>query len=131
MKIHIAVDVFGFPYAIGASTANVTDRDGMIELFTQPYYPLSRFEKLLLDGAYTGEEFADAIKALTGAEVEVVKRPEMKKFVIIPKRWIVERSFGWLDKCRLLWKNCERLLSSTLSFVKLAFLSVLLKRFQC
>ena len=129
VKIHIMVDVLGLPYALGITTANVTDRDGALELFTQPYYPLSRLEKLLFDGAYTGDDFADRIKALVGAEVEIAKRSELHKFVVMPKRWIVERSFGWLDKCRLLWKNCERLLSSTLSFVKLAFLSVLLKRF--
>jgi transposase len=108
----------------------VSDRDGMIEMFSQPYYPLPRFEKLLLDGAYTGDDFAREIKELTGAEVEVVKRSDLPGFVVIPKRWIVERSFGWLDKCRLLWKNCERKLVSTLAFVKLAFLSVLLRRFE-
>jgi transposase len=129
VKIHIAVDIFGFPYALGISTADVTDRAGALDLFTQPYYPLARLEKLLFDGAYEGEDFAKEIKKLVGAEVEIAKRSEMHKFVVIPKRWIVERSFGWLDKCRLLWKNCERLLSSTLSFVKFAFLSVLLKRF--
>ena len=75
----------------------------------------------MFDGAYTGEEFADKIKGLTGAEVEVVKRSELHKFAVIPKRWVVERSFGWLDKCRLLWKNCEGKLASTLAFVKLAF----------
>lgn len=130
VKIHAAVDVFGFPYAVVITTANVNDRDGAIGLFSQPYYPLSRLEKILFDGGYTGEDFAKKIKRLTGAEVEVVTRPEMHKFVVIPKRWVVERSFGWLDKCRLLWKNCERLLSSTLSFVKFAFLSILLKRFD-
>ena len=84
----------------------------------------------MVDGAYTGDDFADNIKDLVGAEVEVVKRSELQKFAVIPKRWIVERSFAWLDKCRLLWKNCERKLSSTLAFVKLAFLSVLLRRFK-
>ena len=123
------MDVLGFPYLVGVTTANVTDRDGAIELFNQPYYPLPRLEKLLFDGAYTGDDFADKIKVLVGADVEIAKRSDLHKFVVIPKRWIVERSFGWLDKCRILWKNCERLLSSTLSFVKFAFLSVLLKRF--
>jgi len=84
VKIHIAVDVLGFPYAIGVTTANVNDRDGAIALFSQTYYPLSRLEKLLFDGGYTGEEFAKAIKELTGADVEVVTRPEMHKFVVIP-----------------------------------------------
>ena len=98
-------------------------------MFSQPYYPLTRLEKLLFDGAYTGEDFASKIKQLVGAEVEIAKRSDLHKFAVIPKRWIVERSFGWLDKCRLLWKNCERLLLSTLNFVKLAFISIILKRF--
>lgn len=130
MKIHIAVDILGFPYALGVTTANVTDRDGAIELFSKPYYYSPRLEKILFDGAYTGDDFAEKIKDSIGAEVEVVKRSDLHSFVVLPKRWIVERSFGWLDKCRLLWKNCEGLLSSTLCFVKLAFVSVLLRRFK-
>jgi transposase len=47
----------------------------------------------------------------------------------MPKRWIVERSFGWLDKCGRLWKNCERLIETTLNMVKPAFVSLLLKRY--
>ena len=130
MKIHIAVDILGFPYAVGVSTANVSDRDGAVAIFSQPYYYSPRLEKILFDGAYTGDDFADKIRELVGTEIEIVKRNELHKFVVIPKRWIVERSFGWLDKCRLLWKNCERKLSSTLAQVKLAFLSVLLRRFN-
>jgi len=130
VKIHTAVDILGFPYALGVTTANVSDRDGAIAIFTQPYYTSPRLTKILFDGAYTGDEFADKIKALVGADVEVVKRSELHTFVVIPKRWVVERSFGWLDKCRLLWKNCERKLASTLAFVKFAFLSVLLRRFK-
>ena len=129
MKIHAAVDILGFPYVLGVTTANVTDRDGAVAIFSQPYYYSPRLEKILFDGAYTGDDFADMIQDLVGAEVEVVKRSELHQFVVIPKRWIVERSFGWLDKCRLLWKNCERKLSSTLAQVKFAFLSVLLRRF--
>ncbi|WP_239224857.1 transposase, partial [Comamonas aquatica] len=47
---------------------------------------------------------------------------------VMPKRWIVERSFAWLDKNRRLWKNCERLLNTSLQFVHLAFLALLLRR---
>ncbi len=70
-------------------------------------------EKVLVDGSYTGEMFAKEIKDLLGAEVEVAKRSELHNFVVIPKRWVVERSFSWLEKCRRLWKNCERLFSSS------------------
>jgi transposase len=68
----------------------------------------------LRDGGYVGENYAAQIKALTGAEVEVAKRSELHKFGVMPKRWIVERTFGWLDKCRRLWKNRERLIETTL-----------------
>jgi transposase len=108
----------------------MSDRDGAITIFSKPHYASPRLTKILFDGAYTGDEFANKIKDLIGAEVEVVKRNELHTFVVIPKRWIVERSFGWLDKCRLLWKNCERRFSSTLASVKFAFLSVLLRRFE-
>ncbi|MDR2699790.1 MAG: transposase [Nitrososphaerota archaeon] len=53
----------------------------------------------------------------------------MHKFVVLPKRWIVERSFGWLEDYRLLWKICERKIPNTLQATKLAFISLLLRRY--
>ena len=82
--------------------------------------------KILCDGGYAGKNFA---KAVIDATVEVVKRSEQHKFVVIPKRWIVERSLGWLDHFRRLWKNCERKLHTTHQMVILAFISVLLRRY--
>ena len=66
-------------------------------------------------------------KAL-GATVQVAKRNELHTFVVIPQRWVVERSFAWLQKCRRLYKNCERLLNTSLQFIHLAFLVLLLRR---
>jgi transposase len=129
IKIHIAVDVLGFPYATFITTANVSDRQGAILMFDNDNHFIGKFKTLLCDGGYTGEDFANAIFELTGAIVQVAKRSELHTFAVIPKRWIVERSFGWLDKCRRLWKNCERLIQNTLNMVKFAFLSILLKRF--
>jgi len=116
-------------YAISVTTADITDRNGAVGMFTQSALYLPTLEKVLCDGSYTGEDFAIKIKALTKAEAEITKRSELHKFVVMPKRWIVERTFGWLDKCRRLWKNCERLIETTLNMVKLAFISVVLKRF--
>lgn len=129
VKLHIAVDVFGFPYAALVTTANVTDRDGAVLMFKTDGFCPKAFKKALVDGSYTGHSFAETLFNLTCATVEVAKRSELHKFAVILKRWIVERSFGWLDKCRILWKNCQRYLESTLSLAKLAFLSILLKRF--
>ena len=89
---------------------------------------LWQVENSLVDGGYSGEPFAKAIKGLLGASVEVVKRSELHKFAVIPKRWVVERSFAWLEKCRRLWKNCERKLSTSLAMIELAFVRLLLVR---
>jgi transposase len=114
------------------TTANVTDRDGAVEM-TEYYCDvtgnLRSVQKYLVDGGYTGENFATQIKNLVGAEVEVAKRNELHTFAVIPKRWVVERSFGWLDKCRRLWKNCERKLQNTFQMVTLAFIRLLLNRY--
>jgi transposase len=83
----------------------------------------------LCDGGYTGEKFAERVKTILGARVEIVKRSELHTFVVLPKRRVVERSFGWLDKCRRLWKNCERKPNPSLQMVVLAFLGLLLRRF--
>ena len=111
------------------TTANTTDRDGALSMIGYAAPNLSKCLKVLVDSAYTGENFANNIKELIGAEVEIIKRTELQKFVVLPKRWIVERSFGWLEDYRLLWKNCERKIHNTLQAVKMAFISLLLRRY--
>jgi transposase len=123
------VDILGLPYASIVTTANVTDRNGAIEMFSQPLFSLPTLKAILCDGGYSGENFADKINELTGARVEIAKRSEIHTFAVIPKRWVVERTFGWLDKCRRLWKNCERKIENTLNMVKFAFVSLMLKRY--
>ena len=120
------------PHAIMVTTADVTDRNGaiqMVEYYCDVTENLSQVKKLLVDGGYTGQNFAHEIKRISGAEVEVVKRNELHTFSDRPNRWVVERSFGWLDKCRRLWKNCERLLHNSFQMFSLAFIRIILKRF--
>ena len=100
IKRHIAVDTQGLPHAIHVTTANVTDRAGALAMFDRRRANLSQVQNVLVDGGYTGKPFATAVQSLLGASVEVVKRNELHTFVVLPKRWVVERSFGWLEKCR-------------------------------
>jgi transposase len=129
IKRHILVDTQGLPHAIAVTTADVTDRQGALNAIGQYVENLSEVSSVLTDGGYTGQSFADAVFALIGATVQVVKRSDLHTFSVIPKRWVVERSFAWLEKCRRLWKNTERLLNTSLQFVNLAFLALLLRRF--
>lgn len=89
---------------------------------------LADVKNVLVDGGYSGEKFSLEIKSIIGANVEVAKRSELHKFVVIPKRWVVERSFAWLEKCRRLWKNCERKINTSFQMVVLAFVALLLRR---
>ena len=129
IKRHIAVDTQGLPHAIHITTANITDREGAIETFALHKQSLDEVENILVDGGYTGENFANAVQDLLGSRVTVAKRSELHTFKVIPKRWVVERSFAWLEKCRRLWKNCERKLNTSFNMVVLAFVALLLKRF--
>jgi len=129
IKRHIAVDTNGFPHAIGVTTADVTDRNGALKIFESHKKNLSEVLNTLADGGYSGENFAIAVKEILGCTVEIAKRNELHTFAVIPKRWVVERCFAWLEKCRRLWKNCERKLNTSLQMAVLAFAVLLLKRF--
>jgi len=128
IKRHIAVDTQGLPHALAVTTADVTDRDGALRAMDRSKPNLELVESILVDGGYTGQPFADGVMERIEATVQVVKRNQLHTFVVLPKRWIVERSFGWLEKCRRLWKNCERKLNTSLQMIHLAFLKLLLKR---
>lgn len=90
---------------------------------------LQKVVNVLVDGGYQGKPFADKVQDEIGASVEVVKRSELHTFKVLPKRWVVERSFGWLEKCHRLWKNPEYYLNTSLQMMVLAFVALLLKRF--
>ena len=129
IKRHIAVDTQGLPHALGVTTAEVTDRAGALAMFDRHKSSLSKVINVLADGGYTGAPFADGVKQRLGASVEIAKRNELHTFAVMPKRWVVERPFSWLEKCRRLWKNCERKLETSLQFMVLAFLALLLRRY--
>ncbi len=129
IKLHILVDTSGLPHALLVTTANVTDRDGALEMIALNLDPMYSIEKILVDGGYTGDRSSDAVKVLCETEVEVVRRSEQHKFKVPPKRWLAERSSGWLEKYRRLWKNCERKIHTSLQMTVLAFISVCIRRF--
>lgn len=129
IKRHIAVDTNGLPHAIHVTTANVSDKAGAIAMVGTHKDSLGRVKNVLVDGGYLGAPFAKSIQETIGATVEVAKRSQLHTFKVMPKRWVVERSFAWLEKCHRLWKNCEHYLNTSLQMVVLAFVALLMKRF--
>jgi transposase len=128
IKHHSLVDTQGLPHAIAVTTADVINRKGALQAVERCPQQLLRVMSVLVDGGYTGQPFAQAIEEKLGAAVQVVKLNELHSFAVIPQRWVVERSFAWLEKCRRLWKHCERHLNTRLQFVHLAVLVLLFRR---
>lgn len=107
IKRHIGVDSQGLPHCIHITTANISDRCGALEMMRKNSNNLAGVENILCDSGYQSINFALNVNNIIKTQVTVIKRNEVSKFIVLPKRWIVERSFAWLDKCRRLWKNCE------------------------
>lgn len=128
IKRHLAVDTRGLPHVLHVTTANISDKAGAKEMLLSAAHRLEKVKGVLVDGGYDGRPFADFVAQHLGATVEVAKRSELHTFAVIPKRWVVERTISWLEKCRRLWKNCERKLASSLAMIRLAFISLLLRR---
>jgi transposase len=91
-------------------------------------YPF--LKKLFADGGYQGPEFRNALaKILPHLETEIVKRSDQaKEFVVLPKRWIVERTIAWLNRCRRLAKDWENLNRKALAFLHLASIRLMLRK---
>nr|WP_225784385.1 IS5 family transposase [Xenophilus sp. Marseille-Q4582] len=130
IKRHICVDTQGLPHAVAVTTAEVTDRKGALAALRRCKPRLTGVQSLLGDSGYVGQPFARGVQEILGGHVtvQIARRSELRTFKVMPKRWVVERSFAWLEKNRRLWKNCERLLNTSLQFIHMAFLGLLLRR---
>ena len=111
-------------------SASVQDRDGGVLLVTTLLGRFPYLEKLFADSAYQGPIFAAAIaKILSRVKIEIVKRSDQARgFVTLPKRWIVERTIAWLNRCRRLAKDWENLNVTALVFLRLASIRLMLRR---
>ena len=110
-------------------SAAVQDRDGGVLLLATLFGRFPYLERLFADSAYQGPIFADALaKILSGVKLEIVKRSDQAKgFVTLPKRWIVERTIAWLNRCRRLAKDWENLNFTALMFLRFASIRLMLR----
>ena len=128
-KIHIAVDTLGHLLALRVTPADAQDREQVAALLAEVQEVTdNRVEVAYVDQGYTGAEAA-AEAALRGVELVVVRLPEAKRgFVLLPKRWVVERSFAWLTKFRRLARDYERAPAVLAGLHLLALICLLLAR---
>jgi transposase len=111
-------------------SADVQDRDGGILLLATLFGMHPFLQKLFADAGYQGPKFQKALaRILPRLEADIVKRSEhVKGFVVLPKRWIVERTIAWLNCCRRLAKDWENLNRKGLAFLRLASIRLMLRK---
>lgn len=128
IKRHIIVDTLGLILAILIQSASVQDRDGAASVINKVVESWKKVVKLFADGGYRGQ-LINTLKTQFKMELEIVKRNEVHTFKVLPKRWIVERTFAWIDTNRRNAKNYERLNDTSVAIVQLAAIRIMLNRF--
>ena len=126
-KRHIVTDVLGLLLMIVVHAANIQDRDGAPDLLKAAGKKYPCLRHIFTDGGYAGDKLRQAM----GDEwtLETVKRPDKAKgFVLLPRRWVVERTFAWLGRCRRLAKDWERTIESSTAWALVASLRLLTRR---
>lgn len=109
IKRHVAVDVEGFLLAVVVSAACIGDRHGLKLLLIRLLDTFTRLKVIWVDAGYGGAGLKDWVKAVAAITLEVIARPQARQFKVIRRRWVVERSLGWIMRYRRLCRNYERL----------------------
>jgi putative transposase len=128
-KRHLLVDVLGLVLQVLVLPANIQDRDAARQLLTQYYAqaPRRRVKHVWADGGYAGTLVAWA-RQCWRCTVEIVKRTEAHVFKVLPRRWVVERTFGWLGRYRRLNRDYERQAETGQTMVHVAMIRLMLAR---
>ena len=127
-KRHIVVDTTGYPLVAIVHAANIYDGHAAERVLKVLFSMVKTVKKIWADGAYKGEEFIQWVKEQFGCILEVVKKKKGQGFQVLPRRWIVERTFAWLNRYRRLSKDYERKPTSSSSHVYVASIRLMLRR---
>jgi putative transposase len=129
-KRHIVVDTMGLLLAVVVHAASVQDRDGAYAVLAKLAGRFPRLRLIWADGGYGGQ-VAELVKLTWGWTVEIVKRrAETAGFTVLPRRWVVERTFGWFGRYRGLSKDYEQLPQSSEAMVLIVMIQVMLTRLE-
>ncbi len=120
-KRHIVTDTDGNLLGLVTHSADIQDRDGASDVIVQALESHPTLAYIFADGGYAGEKLRDAIADIDGPSIEIIKRPPgVTGFVVIARRWVVERTFAWLGRCRRLAKDWEASIASADAWILIA-----------
>lgn len=131
-KRHLLVDTDGLILKVRVHAADLQDRDGAALVLDQMDAPLSQLELIWADAGYAGDKLQGWMQTRFGSRplrLEIVRRSDTQKgFAVLPRRWVVERTFGWLHQFRRLSKDYEFLTHSSEAFILIAAARLLISR---
>jgi putative transposase len=128
-KRHILTDTLGLLLFVIVHAASVQDRDGAPDLLKAARHRFPWLRHVFADGGYAGDKLRGALKDHGDWTIEIVKRSDAAKgFEVLPRRWVVERTFAWLGRCRRLAKDWERSIASSTVWAFLASIRLMTRR---
>jgi transposase len=128
-KRHILTDTCGYLIFILVHAADIQDRDGAVDVLKAVRFRFPWLRHVFADGGYAGDKLTQAIKDHGDWTIEIIKRSDTAKgFVLLPRRWVVERTFAWLGRCRRLAKDWETSIASSTAWAHIASIRMLTRR---
>jgi len=128
-KRHILTDTCGFLVFILVHAADIQDRDGAVDVLKAVRQRFPWLRHIFADGGYAGDKLKDALANNGNWTLEIIKRSDTAKgFVLLPRRWVVERTFAWLGRCRRLAKDWETSIASSTAWALIASIRMLTRR---
>lgn len=128
-KRHILTDTCGFLIFILVHAADIQDRDGAVDVLKAIRYRFPWLRHVFADGGYAGQKLRDALTGMGAWTVEIIKRSDTAKgFKVLPRRWVVERTFAWLGRCRRLAKDWEKSIESSTTWALIASIRMIIRR---
>lgn len=128
-KRHIVTDTQGHLLTAVVHAANIQDRDGAPDVISLACASFPYIKRIFADGGYAGEKLEEALAKVSGPVIEIVKRPENARgFVLVARRWVVERTLAWVNRCRRLAKDWEVTIASSEAWLIIASIRQLSRR---
>ncbi|WP_374763751.1 IS5 family transposase [Yunchengibacter salinarum] len=128
-KRHIITDTLGLMLFVLVHAADIQDRDGAPDLLKAIRHRFPWLRHVFADGGYAGDKLRSALAGCGEWTVEIIRRSDAAKgFQILPRRWVVERTFGWFGRCRRLAKDWEKSVKSATAWVTIASIRVMTRR---
>lgn len=128
-KRHIMTDTCGNLVALCVHTAGIQDRDGAVSVFQKLGREASKLRHVFADGGYAGPKLRAALIGIGRWTIQIVKRSDKAEgFEVLPRRWVVERTFAWLGRCRRLAKDWEKSIESAEAWILFAHIRCITRR---